>query len=166
MMNTDKKRIIYFIGNEYTFRKLVCAAIVENTKEGLTWISEGVHSEAWWTVDDSDLLSQHPECTAAAIAQNMQGAINIKGMGAPVPSDEKEMNTELTCLKGYTPKTFSELVQKHVQQGYPLGETGTNIKRPFNSVLNYAEIQNYMRSTLSFNGSSGRVSFTGNDKPG
>ena len=67
----------------------------------------------------------------------MQGAINIKGMGAPNPYDEKAMSTELTCFKGFTPKTFNELVQTHVQGGYPIGEKGTEVENPFNSVLNY-----------------------------
>ena len=66
-----------------------------------------------------------------------KGTINIKGMGAPVPYDEKAMSTELTCFKGFTPKSFSDLVQKHVQEGYPLGQTGTEVERPFTSVLNY-----------------------------
>jgi len=199
-MNSNKYRVVYFIGDEQTFRKLVCAAITTNTKKGITWISEGVHSEAWWTVNDADLRSEHPECTANTIAEHMQGAINIKGMGAPVPYDEKAMNTELTCFKGYTPKTFSDLVQKHMQEGYPLGEAGTEVERPFTSVLNYGadgtcalvlavrhmlftkgktiddvrrldesnyeEIQKYIKDSLSFDGSSGPVSFTGNDNPG
>jgi hypothetical protein len=199
-LNSNKYRVVYFIGDEDTYRTLVCAAIATNTKKGVSWISEGVHSEAWWTADDAALLSEHPECTANTIAEHMQGAINIKGMGAPVPYDEKAMSTELTCFKGYTPKTFSDIVQKHVQEGYPVGEKGTEVERPFTSVLNYGadgtcalvlavrhmlftqgktlddvrrldesnyeEIQKYIRYEMSFNGSSGPVSFTGNDNPG
>ena len=40
------------------------------------------------------------------------------------PSDEKAMNTELTCLKGFTPKSFNDLVQMQVHGGYPIGEKG------------------------------------------
>ena len=47
------------------------------------------------------------------------------------------MNTELTCLKGFTPKSFNDLVQMHGQGGYPIGEKGTEVESPFNSVLNH-----------------------------
>ena len=47
------------------------------------------------------------------------------------------MNTELTCFKDFTPKSFNDLVQMQVQGGYPIGEKGTEVENPFNSVLNY-----------------------------
>ena len=53
------------------------------------------------------------------------------------PSDEKAMNTELTCLKGFTPKSFNDLVQMQVHGGYPIGEKGIEVESPFNSVLNH-----------------------------
>ena len=46
------------------------------------------------------------------------------------------MNTELTCFKGFTSKSFNELVQMQVQGGYPIGEKDIEVESPFNSVLN------------------------------
>ena len=71
----------------------------------------------------------------------MQGTINIKGMSAPNPYDEKVVSTKLTCFKGFTPKTFNDLVQTHVQGGYPSGENGTKVEDPFDSVLNYGAME-------------------------
>ena len=46
------------------------------------------------------------------------------------------MNTELTCFKDFTPKSFNDLVQMQVQGGYPIGEKGIEVESPFYSVLN------------------------------
>ena len=61
-------------------------------------------------------------------------------MGASVQYDEKTMGTELACFKGLISKSFSDLILKHVQEGYVFGETGTEVERPVNSVLNYGAI--------------------------
>ena len=47
------------------------------------------------------------------------------------------MNTELTCFNDSTPKSFNDLVQMQVQEGYPIGEKGIEVESPFNSVLNH-----------------------------
>ena len=47
------------------------------------------------------------------------------------------MNTELTCFNDSTPKSFNDLVQMQVQEGYPMGEKGIEVESPFNSVLNH-----------------------------
>ena len=47
--------------------------------------------------------------------------------------DEKAMNTELTYFKDFTPKSFNDLVQMQVQEGYPIGEKGIEVESPFNS---------------------------------
>ena len=65
-----------------------------------------------------------------------KGAISINSTGASNPHDEKAMNTELTCIKGFISKSFKDLVQMQVQGGYPIGEEGIEVESPFNSVLN------------------------------
>ena len=79
-LNSSKYRVADFIGDEHSYRTLVPAAIETNTKKGITWISEGVHSEAWWTADDADLLSEHPECTADRIAEQLFRCCQLSGL--------------------------------------------------------------------------------------
>ena len=33
-----------------------------------------------------------------------------------------KMSTELTCFKGFTPKQFDDLIEMHVQEGYPIAD--------------------------------------------
>ena len=75
-----------------------------NTQKGIGWISDEAHSEAWRTEDDTKLLSEHPVCTVNIIAEHVQGAINIEGMGAPVPY------VEARKLKHAITDLMSELV--------------------------------------------------------
>ena len=46
------------------------------------------------------------------------------------------MNTELTCLKGFTPKSFNDLVQMQVQGGYSISKKGIEVESPFYFALN------------------------------
>ena len=47
-LNSNRHRVVYFIGDEQTYRTMVCAEMAMQTKEGLTWVSEGMRSEAWY----------------------------------------------------------------------------------------------------------------------
>ena len=38
------------------------------------------------------------------------------------------MGIELTCFKGFTPKQFDDLIEMHVQEGYPIDEKGTEVE--------------------------------------
>ncbi len=40
------------------------------------------------------------------------------------------MGTELTCFKGFTPKSFNDLVQMYVQGGYSIGTGRTDMCVP------------------------------------
>jgi len=33
-----------------------------------------------------------------------------------------KMSTGLTCFKGFTPKQFDDLIEMHVQEGYPIAD--------------------------------------------
>ena len=46
-LNSNKYRVVYFIGDERTYRTLVRVAIAMNTQKGIGWISDEAHSEAW-----------------------------------------------------------------------------------------------------------------------
>ena len=77
-------------------------------------------------------MQSHQRCWPSANTStgNVKGGFSL--FSVPIhglyssgrPSDEKAMNTELTCLKGFTPKSFNDLVQMQVHGGYPIGEKG------------------------------------------
>jgi hypothetical protein len=89
-------------------------------KAGMTWISSAVERTAWWTFEDTALTAAHSECNVAAITEHIQGALFVRGLGAPPPSQAN--NTQLSCFKGHTPWSFSELVKKGFKEGVPPNE--------------------------------------------
>ena len=41
-LRADKDRVVFYIGAEAFYRKVLCAAILVQTPKGVAWISEGV----------------------------------------------------------------------------------------------------------------------------
>jgi hypothetical protein len=68
------------------------------------------------------------ECSFDAIGQSMEGAINIVGLGRPT---EENMVKPLSCFDGHSPQSFLTLLDKHLAEGYPLGDRGTMVADPY-----------------------------------
>jgi len=191
----EKHRVIMMIGDESFMRRVVCASRVAGANLGLTWLYEGILSNQWWTVDDAALLAEQPTCTGVAISESFQGALNFVGLGKALPN---EQDLPLDCFQGHTSKTFLELLDQHMADGYPtVGDNESQVARPHmelrahaadgvcalaktmahflleHSVSDlrnpttefYQEFIGYMKTGLAFQGVSGWVNFTGNDKP-
>jgi hypothetical protein len=45
-------RVVFFIGSESLYRKIVCASIVTGNRKGITWLSQGTWRKAWWQKSD------------------------------------------------------------------------------------------------------------------
>jgi hypothetical protein len=197
----NKHRVVYFLGGEDLFRQVLCASVERNMKKGMTWISTAVERTAWWTLEDAALKAAHPKCTVAEITSHIQGALIIRGLGAPVPSQAN--STQLSCFSGYTPWSFSELVKQRFKEGVPKNEVGLGdaepVEHPMEGLMNqgadgtcafamalrymlfdkgytidqvrrlseahFNEMQNYIRNTMSANGSAGPLKFDENQKP-
>eukprot|EP00933_Yihiella_yeosuensis_P052686 TRINITY_DN507_c0_g1_i11.p1 TRINITY_DN507_c0_g1~~TRINITY_DN507_c0_g1_i11.p1 ORF type:complete len:1432 (-),score=300.11 TRINITY_DN507_c0_g1_i11:1113-5198(-) len=58
IMNTIKSttqgedRVVFVVGSETYFRKLVCASITQGLKKGLVWLSQGTWRHEWWKKSD------------------------------------------------------------------------------------------------------------------
>ncbi|CAK9062234.1 unnamed protein product, partial [Durusdinium trenchii] len=63
-------------------------------------------------------------CTLEAIAEAHEGAINIVGLGRARKSD---MEKPLPCFKGHSPRSLLTLLDKHLQVGFPEGESTTMV---------------------------------------
>ena len=192
----DKRRQIMLIGTETFMRRVICGTRVAGANLGVTWLYEGIMSDKWWTQTDDALVNAQPECTAAAITESFQGAINFAGLGKALPN---EAGLNLDCFDGYTSPSFLELLDQHLVDGYPtVGDNETMVARPYMelrahtadgvcalaktiahfladdhtvddlrnpSTQLYNEFVNYLKLGLAFQGVSGYVNFTGNDKP-
>jgi len=197
----NKHRVVYFLGGEDLFRQVLCASVEKNMKKGMTWISTAVERTAWWTIEDAALKAAHPTCTVAEITSHIQGAVFIRGLGAPLPSQAN--STKLSCFNGYTPWSFSELVKQRFKEGVSKNEVGLGdaepVEHPMEGLMNqgadgtcafamalrymlfdkgykidqvrrlseghFNEMQNYIRNTMSANGSAGPLKFDENQKP-
>jgi hypothetical protein len=71
-----KRRVIFVMGSESYFRKIICASMVVAANKGIVWLSEGAWREHWWQKGDLivDTLqtwvkedSQNPEITEALV---------------------------------------------------------------------------------------------------
>jgi len=193
----EKRRVIYLVGEETFFRRVICASITTGANLGITWLYDGIQSNNWWTVDDPSLLSEESDCTGAAITESFQGALNIVNLGQRLPENA---DLPLDCFEGYTATTFLELMEQHLLDGYPVpGNNETMVARPHMELLAhaadgvcafaktmgylmgppvsasiddlrkpspelYSAFVDYMKNDLVFQGVSGKVNFTGNDK--
>eukprot|EP00435_Cladocopium_sp_Y103_P068698 s102_g32.t1 len=52
------ERVVFVLGSETFYRKLVCASITEGLQKGIVWISEGTWRSQWWKKTDL-LTSAH-----------------------------------------------------------------------------------------------------------
>jgi hypothetical protein len=47
-----KRRVIFVMGSESYFRKIICATMVVAANKGIVWLSEGAWREQWWQKGD------------------------------------------------------------------------------------------------------------------
>lgn len=135
------------------------------------------------------------DCTFEALAASFEGSINVAGLGQPLPAD---LEKPLPCFK-HTAASFFELLDQHLQDGYPSGNRATRVADPYHRLKANAadascvwaytlqkflgddytmeQIKNptqelyelmvqYIQTGIDFQGVSGRVKFSGNDKLG
>eukprot|EP00929_Paragymnodinium_shiwhaense_P068898 TRINITY_DN34743_c0_g1_i1.p1 TRINITY_DN34743_c0_g1~~TRINITY_DN34743_c0_g1_i1.p1 ORF type:complete len:1694 (-),score=385.43 TRINITY_DN34743_c0_g1_i1:219-5300(-) len=76
-----------------------------------------------------------PECSLENIAQAYEGGINFVGLGKPLESD---MQKPLPCFPGHSAQSFLELTDKHLLEGYPLGQESTKVKDPYYDIKAHA----------------------------
>jgi hypothetical protein len=53
-----KQRNVFVVGSETFYRKLLCAAVKAEAKEGITWISQGTWREDWFNKSDTSYSFQ------------------------------------------------------------------------------------------------------------
>jgi len=191
----EKQRVIMMIGDESFMRRVVCGSRVADANLGITWLYEGILSNQWWTVDDASLLAEQPTCTGVAISESFQGAINFAGLGVALPNEQDlpldcfEGHTSTSFLElldqhlvdGYPTVGNNETMvarphmelRAHSADGvcalaktmahFMLEHTVNELRNPTTEF--YQEFVTYMKEGLAFQGVSGWVNFTGNDKP-
>jgi len=194
-VDAEKKRRLVVLGDESFFRTLLCATKVLGILPGITWVSMDSFRTSWWTQDDVDMLAMAPACTGGALSEMVQGAINIAGLGAALDEDRDRPLTcfpgftsrNLSVLiQMHLAEGFPVGDDNAVDSPYPnmegLGADGVcTIALATKEMLRrnytledlyergpsvYGEMIDYIRNELSFEGVSGTVKFTGNDKKG
>jgi len=76
-----------------------------------------------------------PQCTITAITESFEGAINIVGLGQPVAA---ELTKQVACFQGRTALAFLEMLDHALANGYPLGDTTTQVAQPFQDLKAHA----------------------------
>jgi len=188
-----KRRIIYFFGDENLFRQVICASEVAGTLKGLTWISEGIRSRAWWSEDDANVMAQSSVCDGSLISDLYEGALVLTGVGEPLTSTD----AALDCYEGYTSSTLYAEIQSYFADGYPPTSINrTSVDYPHDRVINYVvdgvcifakmvegmlaqgyaitdlrsptetvydAVVDEIKQNIEFHGATGAVTITGND---
>jgi len=191
----EKRRTIYFFGNEHLYRRVICASEAAGTLKGLTWISEGILSSSWWAEDDVDVMTDAPTCDGAVITDLYRGALLLTGVGEPLTS----VDAVLDCYTEHTSSSLNTFIKEQLQNGYPaMDPSGTRVDHPHDRVINYVVdgvcmlakmVQNMLATGLTiddlrrptrdvfevavaeiknhvaFQGATGRVNVSGNDVP-
>ena len=64
-----------------------------------------------------------------------EGAINFAGLGQPLAED---LEKPLACFQGHTASSFLQLIDNHLQDGYPSGDNETEVPEPFHDLKAHA----------------------------
>lgn len=175
--------------NDYVLASFLATGVFDENDELLAIFAIQLHP------DTMPIEDTHPECTVEAMEDHFEGALNIAGLGRPL---EQDMDEPLACFPDHTARTMYDLIETHLEEGYPSGYTGSVVPYPYYSVIGnavdgtcivayavrhmldegytlsqlqaptyeiYEEFETYIREELDFDGMSGRVKFSGNDKP-
>lgn len=192
-LEADKKRVVLVLGDETYYRTLLCAAKVTEVLPGMTWLSIHSFRRSWWTQDDADLMATAPTCTGEALSELFQGAVNVAGLGVSLDADRDKRLTcfpehtsrtmsELISMhlsEGYpagygnaveSPYTniqsygadgvcmIALTVKEMMSRGYTLDQLILQEETTYN------EMVYFMKTNLSFEGVSGLVQFSGNER--
>jgi hypothetical protein len=76
-----------------------------------------------------------PACSMQAIADSFEGSLNFVGLGMPSVA---ELETQVPCFRGKTAKSFMELLDNHILNGFPLGDTLTALSDPYDDIRMHA----------------------------
>eukprot|EP00930_Biecheleria_cincta_P076959 TRINITY_DN641_c0_g1_i4.p1 TRINITY_DN641_c0_g1~~TRINITY_DN641_c0_g1_i4.p1 ORF type:complete len:2132 (+),score=403.94 TRINITY_DN641_c0_g1_i4:93-6488(+) len=95
----------------------------------------GVYAIQVPDVFEKSIEQVQPECTLDAISEAFEGAINIAGLGRPEPED---MGKPLPCFEGHSPSSLMNLLDFHLEKGYPEGDLVTQVRDPYNDIKTHA----------------------------
>eukprot|EP00929_Paragymnodinium_shiwhaense_P122716 TRINITY_DN9570_c0_g3_i2.p1 TRINITY_DN9570_c0_g3~~TRINITY_DN9570_c0_g3_i2.p1 ORF type:complete len:1317 (+),score=311.18 TRINITY_DN9570_c0_g3_i2:284-4234(+) len=187
-----KRRVVIMLGTEDYFRRVVCATISLGFNVGVAWVYEGILTKQWWTLNDPALLKLEaiteafqgalnianlgeplPEdmdkplsCFDGYTAKTFLEALDqhLKD-GYPIPGDNETMVARAHHeLRAHAADGVCALAQTIA---FLLGEPNfvslEDLQKP--SAALYNKFVQHMKTGLNFNGVSGLVNFTGNDKP-
>jgi ABC-type branched-subunit amino acid transport system substrate-binding protein len=76
-----------------------------------------------------------PECSFDELAASYEGGINIVGLGRP---QDANMEKPLDCFEGYSSRSFRTTLAKHLEHGFPEGDSHTMVKDPYNDLKAHA----------------------------
>jgi len=135
-----KQRVIFVIGAEAQFRRVICSSHRRDIFPGLTWLSEGVKSRSWWTQPDSELVEQpaSAECTPDTLSELYQMGLNVVGRAQPTAEHEDD---ELDCFPGWTSGSLNAYIKSSLAEGYPASvplENRTTVPYPHDDLINLA----------------------------
>jgi len=147
-----KRRVIFMIGDEGFKRRVVCASRIVGANLGITWLTEGTESEGWLTSNsESDVGGQ---CTAAEMEESYQGALNIAGRSW---TSEHEEEAPLDCFQDHTAKSFRELVDQALSNGFPEGDNSTIVEHRYDVAAKAADGTCVLAYTIARLLSAGRT---------
>jgi len=194
-LQANKRRVVLVVGDENFYRTLLCATEVVGVFPGMTWLSMHSFRRAWWTQDDADLMALASACTGAALTQVFQGALNVAGLGLGLDTDRDKPLTcfpghtsrtlhaliETHLTNGFPSGAGNAVefpymnilslgadgvcilalaIQEMLSRGYTLDQLYSR------ETATYDDMVTFMREELAFEGVSGFLEFTGNDRLG
>lgn len=76
-----------------------------------------------------------PECSLQAMAAAYEGAVNVVGLGRPAA---EHMSKPLACFAAHSASSFLSLLDRHLREGFPLGDESTMVKDPYYEIRAHA----------------------------
>jgi hypothetical protein len=127
-MRMNKRRVIFVMGSESYFRKIICASIVVKANKGISWLSEGQWRDDWYKSSDASLDSflmlveaDAKEAQLFIAMDDFQKGWN--GMGADGPARAVAVSAYRTDQKEelqYIVSANNEVYHEHHKKWHPI----------------------------------------------
>jgi hypothetical protein len=127
-LRIKKRRVIFVMGTESYFRKIICASIVVKANKGISWLSEGAWREEWWKLPDLMLenykLYFEEDASGAQLAEAMADfKTGWSSMGEDDPARSHHLEVYKTVERealDYIVSSGNEVYHEHHKKYQPI----------------------------------------------
>jgi hypothetical protein len=127
-LRIKKRRVIFVLGTESYFRKVICASIMVGSNTGISWLSQGTWRDGWWKTTDALMDSYRQWMEEDSRSHSLKEAMTDfrDGWQALPGTDEEKFNmlrplyfTDLKEALEFVPSATNDLYHANHKKWHP-----------------------------------------------